>query len=165
MRPYGWAGKVSEFLATPVDEWLAALREHVVGLLLRDPSDEQEAAWLDEYAVLATALAAVVSARAEGAAWSLVFEYELPLEGGRRADVIVLTGAELVVLEFKSSRVVTQADVDQAAAYARDLADYHKASRDLAECSYVVATKLKSSHRADEVILSAELSTVLLASK
>jgi Schlafen group 3, DNA/RNA helicase domain len=87
-----------------------------------------------------TALGEVVAACAEASAWGVVFEYELPLEGGRRADVVVLTGAEVIVLEFKSSRVVTQADADQAAAYARDLSEYHLASRNLACDAVVVAT-------------------------
>ncbi len=60
--------------------------------------------------------------------WSLVLEYELPLEGGRRPDVVVLAGQALAVLEFKSVAIPSQADLDQVTAYARDLGDYHAES-------------------------------------
>jgi schlafen family protein len=66
--------------------------------------------------------------QADAARWSLVFEYELPLEGGRRPDVVVLAGQTIVVLEFKSADRPIQADLDQVAAYARDLTEYHALS-------------------------------------
>lgn len=50
------------------------------------------------------------------------------MDGGRRPDVVVLAGASVVSLEFKSRADIRQADVDQAAAYARDLSAYHLAS-------------------------------------
>jgi hypothetical protein len=60
--------------------------------------------------------------------WGLVLEYELPFEGGRRPDVVVLAGQNIVVLEFKESAVAIPADLDQVRAYARDLAEYHSQS-------------------------------------
>jgi hypothetical protein len=60
--------------------------------------------------------------------WGVVFEYELPLEGGRRPDVVVLTGSSIVVLEFKQNPIPTAAAIDQADAYARDISEYHSAS-------------------------------------
>jgi len=73
----------------------------------------------------------VEESAADAPAWSVVFEYELPLEGGRRPDVVVLAGRSLVVIEFKSTAAPSQADVDQTNGYLRDLADYHAASHDL----------------------------------
>ncbi len=55
----------------------------------------------------------------------------MPLEGGRRPDVVVLAGGSLIVLEFKSRGTPTQGDIDQASAYVRDLSDYHAGSHDL----------------------------------
>ena len=88
------------------------------------------AAWRqEEAAAIRAALRASVSTDATIASrWSLVFEYELPLEGGRRPDVVVLAGGAIAVLEFKSSALPAQADIDQVRAYTRDLADYHEAS-------------------------------------
>jgi DUF2075 family protein len=62
---------------------------------------------------------------------SLVLEYELPFEGGRRPDVVLLLGGAIVVLEFKGSPAVEQAHLDQVSAYRRDILEYHEASRDL----------------------------------
>jgi len=47
----------------------------------------------------------------------------------RRTDVIFLAGGGVVVLELKGKTVPSQADIDQAAAYGRDLRCYHR------ECS------------------------------
>jgi len=60
--------------------------------------------------------------------WSVVFEFELPCEGGRRPDVVVLAGSSVVVIEFKSTAAPTIAHLDQVRGYARDLGDYHRAT-------------------------------------
>jgi DUF2075 family protein len=79
---------------------------------------------------MATALRDCVKAAPTAAAdWSVVFEYELPLEGGRRPDVVVLAGEAVLVIEFKTHALPALADVDQVLGYARDLSDYHAACR------------------------------------
>jgi hypothetical protein len=94
------------------------------------PAQEQVNAWSEELDVMAASLRACVEAEPEAVqSWSVAFEYELPLEGGRRPDVVVLAGAAVVVLEFKSKALPSPADVDQVNAYARDLADYHGGCR------------------------------------
>ena len=60
----------------------------------------------------------------DAADYSTIWEYELPLEY-RRSDVIFLIGGAVAVLELKGKSTVAQADVDQVAAYARDLRAYH----------------------------------------
>ncbi|MXY13400.1 MAG: DUF2075 domain-containing protein, partial [Chloroflexi bacterium] len=52
-------------------------------------------------------------------------EYELPMES-RRADVVLLVGAAVVVLELKGKVAPSDADIDQAHAYSRDLSCYHR---------------------------------------
>jgi hypothetical protein len=47
-----------------------------------------------------------------------VLESELPMES-RRVDVIFLARGAVVVLELKGKALPSQADIDQAAAYAR----------------------------------------------
>jgi hypothetical protein len=64
------------------------------------------------------------------ASWGLVFEYELPREGGRRPDAVILAGEAVLVLEFKGSPVLSRAHLDQVDAYARDLSEYHSATHD-----------------------------------
>src|SRR6476469_276 len=44
----------------------------------------------------------------------------------RRPDVILLIGGAVLVLELKGKHAPEIADVDQAAAYARDLRAYHR---------------------------------------
>ena len=51
--------------------------------------------------------------------------YQLPMEQ-RRPDVILLIGGAVLVLELKGKHLPEIADVDQAAAYARDLRAYHR---------------------------------------
>ncbi|MBY0491750.1 MAG: DUF2075 domain-containing protein [Gemmatimonadaceae bacterium] len=64
--------------------------------------------------------------------YSAILEYELPMES-RRPDVILLVGAGVMVVELKGKLSPSQADLDQAAAYARDLRNYHRecANRDV----------------------------------
>jgi len=122
---WGWAGSVGEFLAVDARQVLDDLRVHHRALLLKNPSGSQEAAWGAETDVMRRAL---VTAGADPA-WGLAFEYELPLEGGRRPDVVLLAGSTILALEFKvGAATASQPMVDQAGAYARDLSEYHEAS-------------------------------------
>jgi hypothetical protein len=123
--PWAWAGGTDDFVALSDEEWLECLTQHHAALTGERPSESQMAAWRSERDVLATAFAAVGE---RAAAWNVVAEYELPFEGGRRPDVVVLAGEAVLVLEFKTSPLVDAAMVDQVAAYGRDLAEYHEAT-------------------------------------
>jgi DUF2075 family protein len=127
--PWAWAGSVAAFLQLPAEALLLALEAHHMALFGERASGSQVEAWLDEVAVLAAGLQEVVDADPPAADWPIVFEYELPFEGGRRPDAVVLAGGAIVVLEFKSSAFVEVAGRDQVGAYARDLGDYHEASQ------------------------------------
>jgi hypothetical protein len=136
---YGWAGSVGDFLSLTEQQFLASLDAHHRSLWSVSPAATQRKAWRDEFLVMGAALRACVQALpAEAAGWSVIFEFEMPFEGGRRPDVVVLAGQALVVVEFKSSPLPDQAGVDQAFAYARDLTDYHQASHDLVPYPIVV---------------------------
>jgi len=54
-----------------------------------------------------------------------VLEYILPREGGRRPDVVALQNGRAVVVEFKETGELRRADIDQVAAYARNLRHNH----------------------------------------
>lgn len=126
--PWGWAGTVREFLDSTPENWLASLSEHHGRMFAGRPAGTQIHAWSEEYEVLAAALRMVCIAKPEATRWGVVFEYELPLEGGRRPDVVLLAGGAIAVLEFKSTPRLNRGFVDQVAAYARDLAEYHEES-------------------------------------
>jgi hypothetical protein len=166
-RQWGWAGTVEEFLNTPSSVWLHEVVDHHVGLFRKRPSGSQESAWRDEWALLRASLRDVCIPRPEAQQWSIVFEYELPLEGGRRPDVVVIHGGSLTVLEFKGAATATQAAVDQVAAYGRDLAEYHAASHGREVNAFVVPTR--ADHRATElgsaVVRPDELAATLLGSE
>jgi DUF2075 family protein len=120
---------------------LGALERHHHHLWGAGPAQSQRQAWRDEYAAMQDALRSCArTLPGEAPHWGIVFEYELPLEGGRRPDVVVLAGRALVVLEFKSMALPAQADVDQVSAYARDLIDYHRASHELVPYAVLVLT-------------------------
>ncbi len=124
-RQWGWAGSVEQFLEASDVAWIEALAEHHLALMMQPPSGSQLAAWRDELRVMRASLRDVCIAAPYATEWSIVFEYELPLEGGRRPDVVVLAGAAVVVIEFKGAPRLEPASIDQVAAYARDLSEYH----------------------------------------
>lgn len=60
--------------------------------------------------------------------WGIVMEYCLPMEIGRRIDVILLNSQHVFVFEIKNTKQPHSSDIDQTKAYTRDIRDYHKAS-------------------------------------
>lgn len=72
----------------------------------------------------------------------LIFEYLLPLEGGRRPDVILLTSKKVIILEFKRKGKIYLEDQKQAIQYKQDISNYHAVTSDLdlEVSSYLVFT-------------------------
>jgi hypothetical protein len=124
----------------------------LLGLLGYPASGSQREAWTEEEALVRESLRGLAIARPDVVGWGIALEYELPLEGGRRPDVVVHSGDKLFVLEFKQSDVPAQAAVDQVSAYARDLAEYHQASHGVEVEPVLVLTKADGpSRRVGEV--------------
>ncbi|EKU93469.1 Uncharacterized conserved protein [Alloiococcus otitis] len=73
---------------------------------------------------------------------SIIFEYMLPLEGGKRPDVILLSRNKVLILEFKRKNDVTPKDLEQAINYRKNIENYHYETADhqLIVHSYVVYT-------------------------
>ena len=76
------------------------------------------------------------------AGYSAILEYELPMES-RRPDVLLLVGAGVMVVELKGKRDFSQADIDQAAAYARDLRSYHRECANREVVAVLVPTRAR----------------------
>ncbi len=72
--------------------------------------------------------------------YTAILEYELPIES-RRPDVMLLVNGAVVVLELKGKTEPDQADLDQAAAYARDLRCYHRHCAEREVHAVVVPTR------------------------
>ncbi|HYK96311.1 MAG TPA: hypothetical protein VE011_10665, partial [Candidatus Dormibacteraeota bacterium] len=124
--PYGWLGTGCEIADISPGVVERALRESYARYYSESPGDSQVGAWQDELAWLSASFKVVP----ETCGWGVVLEYELPGEGGRRPDVVVLTSNRLIVLEFKRGRM-RPGHVDQVKAYASDLRDYHSESHNL----------------------------------
>lgn len=90
-----------------------------------DASPEQDRAWADGIPPLQREVGEVLSDDGRAIAYSTILEYQLPMEA-RRPDVVLLLGAAVMVVELKGKDAPSQADLDQAAAYARDLRCYHR---------------------------------------
>jgi len=117
---YGWESSFRAFeRASP-----RVVRTRLLDLI-PDASAEQVRAWDHSIPQLQTEVREVVEAEPDADRYTAILEYELPLEA-RRPDVILLVRGAVVVLELKGKSAATQADIDQAAAYARDLRCYHR---------------------------------------
>ena len=119
-RDAGWTGTFPEFLARTNHELFDALRSFVA-----TPGALQEEAWKNSLSWLRGEVSEILSADQRATLYSLLMEYLIPLEL-RRSDVVMLVANGVVVVELKSKRVPSSADIDQVAAYARDLRAYHR---------------------------------------
>jgi hypothetical protein len=138
---HGWSGSVAEFLSTPGPAVESRLEQHLQGLLGHGAALSQSEAWREEVALMRAGLRDLVISRADAVNWSVIFEYELPLEGGRRPDVIILGSDELFVLEFKQDSRAQRSAIDQVAAYARDLEEYQSETHGRRAHALLVPTK------------------------
>ena len=129
-KPAGWFGTVDEFIAESNSRIRDDLRGFVSALTL-PVEDPQLRAWAESVQLLKQECQLLVLEHPESRSWGLIFEYELPRERGRRPDLVVLTGCSMNVVEFKGRHYAEQVDLDQVAAYGRDLAEYHGGSRGL----------------------------------
>ncbi len=149
---HGWSGSIRNFLDQPENLIEQSLQVHLQGLMGFNPANSQVEAWIEEITVLKLAFRDLSIARPNCLNWSVVLEYELPLEGGRRPDAIVLGPNRLFVLEFKQDPRLQRSSLDQVAAYARDLAEYHSKTHGIEVIPFLVPTKLKGKSEKRDVV-------------
>ena len=113
-------------LALP--EASAAYVSHSLQRFVQDASIQQIRAWDKSIPSLQREASELVNRTFEADAYSAILEYQLPMEA-RRPDVVLLLGGPVLVLELKGKALAERVDIDQAAAYARDVRGYHR------ECS------------------------------
>jgi mutator protein MutT len=118
---------IKSFLEVEVSLWGERLKQHINACMGETAVYSQRKAWFDSFNILRDQLKKIPNA--DNA--KIIFEYELPRERGRRPDVLILSGDNLLVLEFKGYSNENAAQIDQAKHYARDLANYHEKSQKL----------------------------------
>lgn len=133
----GWESDFPDFAgAEPSDV------KYRLKAFISDASPEQERAWADSVPRLQTEVEEVLRSSELARNYSAILEYELPLES-RRPDAILLVGGGLLVIELKGKLEPSQADIDQAAAYARDLRCYHRDCEDRPVVPVLVPTRAR----------------------
>ena len=143
-RPrYGWESDFPAFRSTPP----AKVRERLESFL-PDASPEQLRAWRDSIPPLQQEVDEVLVRDVLAARYSAILEYELPMES-RRPDVLLLVGEGVLVIELKGKLEPSQADLDQVAAYARDLRCYHRECWDRPVVPVLVPTRAHGYLRAE----------------
>lgn len=149
---------IQSFNKVEVATWGNLLKEHHVECMQDKASYSQRKAWFDCFTILKRELAFLNLSEELSKNAFIVFEYELPREKGRRPDVLVLSGNNLIVLEFKGYSNENQAQIDQVKHYARDLSNYHEQSHHLNVIPVLVLAGANNiSHVSDEVrILSGD---------
>lgn len=134
---FGWESDFQVFEATPSYKIRSALQSFVA-----DASPEQIRAWDGSIPPLQREVGEVLRDEPSSRGAGAILEYELPMEL-RRPDVIFLVGRAVVVIELKGKLSPSQADLDQAAAYARDLRCYHRECADREVVPILVPTRAK----------------------
>ncbi len=143
-KNHAWAGTARQLLETPKSLIESALDNHLKGLLNMHAARSQLEAWAEEIEVLTKSFRDLAIARPDSLSWGVVLEYELPLEGGRRPDVIITAPNRILVLEFKQDPKLSRAYIDQVYAYARDLSEYHSKSHDIDVIPLLIPTKISN---------------------
>jgi hypothetical protein len=122
---------IQSFLEVEVATWGTLLKEHHIDCMQEQTSVSQRQAWFDCFTILRREFSLLQLPEELAENSFVIFEYELPRERGRRPDVLVLSGNNIIVLEFKGYSRENQAQIDQAKHYARDLRNYHEQSHKL----------------------------------
>ena len=117
---YGWSSDFPTFTVAEPRFVRGQLQN-----FLPDVGASQLRAWDESIPKLQREIAESLESQARARNYSAILEYQLPLEF-RRPDVLLLVGSAVIVLELKGKEAPSQADLDQTAAYARDLRAYHR---------------------------------------
>lgn len=141
--PCGWYGKITDFVQVSSFDWLQSLQKHHIECTNEPANQSQLAAWNDSFWILQRELSKLIQFHQPAERWSIIFEYELPRERGRRPDAIVLGQDTIYVIEFKGYHSIHQAHIDQVDAYARDLKNYHALSHDHTLVPFLLLTHTK----------------------
>ena len=148
---------ISEFIKLEEKYWLDTMCANFFKSFNCYAKSAQKNAWIDSFQVLQEELPKL---KPEYLTGYIVFEYILPREGGRRPDVILIMGNQILIFEFKMKATYNESDLDQAVGYARDIRNYHSESREYNVFPYLIPTKRESpgkNHKSVKAILRSHL--------
>lgn len=132
--------KLDEFKQLGKEEWLekmvAAHKEYEAEYPGRELSEDQIFAWKDCFDVLQRVLLDFHHPE-----FYIVFEYVLYSENGCRPDVLLVSGNQIFVLEFKCKTEPKDADIGQADMYERFISSCHLESRGKKVITCLVLTR------------------------
>ncbi|NDF85209.1 MAG: DUF2075 domain-containing protein [Gammaproteobacteria bacterium] len=134
---YGWSSDFPTFKVAEPRVVRSRLQD-----FLPDVDASQLRAWDESIPKLQREIAESLDSQMKAREYSAILEYQLPLEF-RRPDVLLLVGSAVIVLELKGKQAPSQADLDQTAAYARDLRAYHRDCDGRPVHAVVVPTRAK----------------------
>jgi hypothetical protein len=134
---YGWSSDFPTFKVAEPRVVRGRLQD-----FLPDVDASQIRAWDESIPKLQREIAESLESQTKAREYSAILEYQLPLEF-RRPDVLLLVGSAVIVLELKGKQAPSQADLDQTAAYARDLRAYHRDCDGRPVHAVVVPTRAK----------------------
>lgn len=121
---YGWESDLETFAQSEPKSVRSSLQEFI-----EDASTQQIRAWDQSIPWLQRECRALEVRDESAKEYRTILEYELPRDF-RRPDVVILESGCVAVLELKGVYNPSQAAIDQALGYARDLSAYHSACAD-----------------------------------
>ena len=130
----GWFSPIEKFIKT--DEKLI-----LKNLIQKDSSHQQISAWKNSIKILQQEFKKLTLINTISSDWTIVFEYELPREGGRKPDVLLISKNYVLVFEFKDQSLVKQSYIDQVSAYSQDIQIYHRLSHNMKVIPILICTK------------------------
>ncbi len=143
----GYLNALTDFLSDTPASIVRQLTEFVP-----DSGDSQINAWRDSIRLLQRTLTSFLEINREAAESSVILlEYRIPLES-RRIDAVLLLPGIVLTVEFKGKAQASQADIDQATAYARDLRAYHRDCADTPVRCLLLLTRYQGSLRTESGI-------------
>lgn len=136
-----YSNTVESFLKETKDNWLRIMKSAFSDEYVLSLGKPQINAWEDCFVALQEQLQ---DFEEEAPGFSIIFEYALPYESGRRPDVILVSEEFVLILEFKMKNEILEADLDQTRAYGRDIREYHYESRNRDVRTFLVLTRAEN---------------------
>jgi hypothetical protein len=142
-----------DFLSTSDTEVLAKLTLAYANSGFSRMHADQPLTWWDDMVELRQALHALTTANPSSNYWQILLEFSIPRKE-RRLDVVLLTGAEIILLECKRGPATTEA-LRQVEEYALLLHYFHKPSHQ--QHIYPIVVSANSSLPEQEITRQREL--------